>query len=219
LKIVRRIFRSARLEGLILKDPAEDIKAVRNRGARTRRPFTVGELRAILEIADDEWTSLVRCGLYLGQRLGDLASLTWSQVDLQRGEIRLVVRKTGRRLLLPIAPPLHAHLLTLAGADTPDAPLHPRAHAAVSHGQASRLSAQFAKLLVAAGVVAPGSHGKQALSFHSLRHTAVSLLKDAGVPDSVVMALVGHTSVAMSERYTHVGKEALARAAAALPEL
>jgi integrase len=56
-------------------------------------------------------------------------------------------------------------------------------------------------------------------SFHSLRHTAVSLLKDAGIPDAVVMALVGHESTAISYRYTHVGKESLAKAAAALPEL
>ena len=57
------------------------------------------------------------------------------------------------------------------------------------------------------------------LSFHSLRHTAVSLLKDAGVPDSVVMALVGHESTAMSHCYTHVGKEALSRATQSLPVL
>jgi integrase len=57
------------------------------------------------------------------------------------------------------------------------------------------------------------------LSFHSLRHTAVSLLKDAGVADAVVMAIVGHSSVAMSHRYTHVGKEALQRATAKLPEI
>jgi integrase len=56
-------------------------------------------------------------------------------------------------------------------------------------------------------------------SFHSLRHTAVSLLKDAGIPDAVVMALVGHESAAMSQRYTHVGKEALSRATRSLPEL
>jgi integrase len=55
-------------------------------------------------------------------------------------------------------------------------------------------------------------------SFHSLRHTAVSLLKDTGVPDAVV-ALVGHESAAMSHRYTHVGKEALAKAAGSLPEI
>jgi integrase len=44
-------------------------------------------------------------------------------------------------------------------------------------------------------------------------------LKDAGVPDSVVQALVGHESAAMSHRYTHVGKESLARATSALPEI
>jgi integrase len=53
----------------------------------------------------------------------------------------------------------------------------------------------------------------------STGHTAVSLLKDAGVPDAVVMVLVGHESATVSHRYTHVGKEALARAAAALPEI
>ena len=67
-----------------------------------------------------------------------------------------------------------------------------------------------------------GGRGKrqgQELSFHSLRHTSVSLLKDAGVPDAVVMALVGHNTAAMSRHYTHVGKEALAKAARALPEI
>jgi hypothetical protein len=33
------------------------------------------------------------------------------------------------------------------------------------------------------------------------------------------MAMIGHESAAMSHRYTHVGKEALQRAAASLPVL
>ena len=53
----------------------------------------------------------------------------------------------------------------------------------------------------------------------SLRHIAVSLSKDAAVPDAVVMVLVGHESAAMSHRYTHVDKEALAKAAKTLPEI
>jgi len=57
------------------------------------------------------------------------------------------------------------------------------------------------------------------LSFHALRHTAVSLLKDAGIPEAVVMQLVGNDSQAMSARYTHFGIEALAKAAATLPEI
>jgi hypothetical protein len=33
------------------------------------------------------------------------------------------------------------------------------------------------------------------------------------------MAMVGHSSTAMNHRYTHVGKEALAKAASSLPEI
>jgi hypothetical protein len=40
-----------------------------------------------------------------------------------------------------------------------------------------------------------------------------------GIPDAVVMALVGHESTAMNHRYTHVGKEALAKAEKTLPEI
>jgi integrase len=110
--------------------------------------------------------------------------------------------------------------------------VHPRASEIVraQHGRVGTLSNQFAELLVAAGLREPQTHrsrgigrgGKRAgldLSFHSLRHTAVSPLKDAGVPDAVVQALVGHESAAMSAHYTHVGREALARAAATLPEI
>jgi integrase len=47
----------------------------------------------------------------------------------------------------------------------------------------------------------------------------VSLLKDAGVPEAVVMEMVGHDSPQMSAHYTHVGQEALEKAAEALPEI
>jgi hypothetical protein len=46
----------------------------------------------------------------------------------------------------------------------------------------------------------------------------VSLLKDAGIPESVVMELVGHDSKSMSAHYTHA-VEALEKAVAALPEI
>lgn len=49
--------------------------------------------------------------------------------------------------------------------------------------------------------------------------TAVTLLKDAGIPEAVVMEMIGHDSEQMSAHYTHVGREALEKAAAALPEI
>jgi len=43
-------------------------------------------------VANDEWRSLILFALYTGQRLGDLARLCWSNLDLVKGEVRLVTQ-------------------------------------------------------------------------------------------------------------------------------
>ncbi|MDQ3624436.1 MAG: tyrosine-type recombinase/integrase [Verrucomicrobiota bacterium] len=234
LKALRMVFRAARRDKVITEDPSEFVNVTKKASPERRRPFTIPELKAILSVADEEWKSLVLFGMYTGQRLGDLASLTWQNVDLVREEIRLVTRKTGKTMSLPIAAPLRKHLESLPSSDAADAPLHPRAFALMrkQQGRTGHLSNQFAGLLADAGLREKQAHRKThtsegrghgrapgGLSFHCLRHTAVSLLKDAGIPAAVVMELVGHDSEQMSEHYTHVGKEALARAAASLPDL
>lgn len=49
------------------------------------------------------------------------------------------------------------------------------------------------------------------VSPHDLRHTAVSLARDNGAPDTAVRDLVGHTTTSMTSRYTHTTPETLAR--------
>ena len=41
------------------------------------------------------------------------------------------------------------------------------------------------------------------ITFHSLRHTFVTRLADAGVPESVRRQLVGHSNAATHDRYDH----------------
>ncbi len=91
------VFEQAKRDGLIADNPAESIKQLNRGGRSNRRPFTIPEIERLLETADDEWRSLILFGLYTGQRPGDLARLTWTNVDLAREEIRLVTSKTGRQ--------------------------------------------------------------------------------------------------------------------------
>jgi len=56
-------------------------------------------------------------------------------------------------------------------------------------------------------------------SFHSLRHTAVSLLKNAGVSDAVARDLVGHESAEVSRLYTHIEDRVKLEALNKLPKL
>ena len=56
-------------------------------------------------------------------------------------------------------------------------------------------------------------------SFHSLRHTFVSLSANAGVPLPVVQSIVGHCSSAMTRHYYHENETVLRQAVAAIPAI
>jgi integrase len=231
LKCVRMLFKTAKRDNAIADDPTEFVELVRREADSEKRPFTVPEIRAVLSVADQEWQSLIRFGIYTGQRLADLATLTWANIDLQRNELRLVTRKTGKRLILPLAPPLRCHIEAITAGDEPDVPLHPRAFAiATRQRRSGALSNQFAELLAQAGLREKPTHKKvgegrgsrrrrSQLSFHSLRRTATTLLHDAGIPLAVAQQLIGHDSEEMHRHYINVGREALDRAAAALPTI
>lgn len=232
LKAVKMLFLSAKRDGLIADNPAEDVKTVTQRGEkRSRRPFSLDELRSVLSVADEEWKSMILFGLYTGARLSDVASLTWENVDLAAKELRFIARKTGKTTILYLDGPLATHIDALSVPDSPKTPLHPRAFAIVENqGKTGHLSNQFADLLAQAGLRKKQPHrktereqgrrrGNGGLSFHSLRHTAVTLLKEAGIPQAVVMELVGHDNQEMSQHYTRVGRKALEGAARAFPDL
>jgi integrase len=111
-----------------------------------------------VSVADPEWRSLVRFGFYTGQRLGDLAALRWSNIDLATGEIRFVTAKTGRRMIIPLSDGLR-RIASLAPSDQTDAVIHPRAFAILeANGNASMLSRQFGELLSVAGLRAKAPH-------------------------------------------------------------
>jgi integrase len=100
LRAVKTLFKSAREDEVIAEDPAVSVKSAHNKAtSANKRSFTLDELRVVLDVADPEWKSMVLFGLYIGQRLADVATLRWSNVDLVKGEIRLTTRRTATTLL------------------------------------------------------------------------------------------------------------------------
>jgi integrase len=51
---------------------------------------------------------------------------------------------------------------------------------------------------------------------HDLRHTAITKLAESGASDSTIMAIVGHLSRAMIERYSHIRMAAKRQAVEAM---
>jgi integrase len=217
-------------QGLLTVNPAANVKLLKSSSESKRRAFTLSEIKRILKACGDniEWRGLVLFGLYLGQRLGDLARLTWRAVDFHSDEIAFTARKTGRRIVLPLVQPLSDYLASLPASDNPDAHIFPNA---AKHKRTASLSNQFREILVDAGLVEPRdyrrvtikgrAHAREAseISFHSLRHSAVTLLKASGLSDVFAREIVGHESAAISRHYTHLSTDDLRSAMQRLPDV
>jgi integrase len=229
LKVLRVCFGEALRQGLLTVNPAVRVPVLKLRDKSARRAFTLPEIKRILKACgdDQEWRGLVLFGLYLGQRLGDLARLTWRAVNLEAGEIAFTTRKTGRRIVLPLVQPLIDYLASLPVGDSPNAFIFPRAASAKRTGA---LSNQFREILADAGLVEPRGHESKGkgrsqaretseISFHSLRHSAVTMLKASGLSDVFAREIVGHESAAISRHYTHLSTDDLRAAMRRLPDV
>jgi len=223
LKTVRALFGEAVRAGLVSVNVAGRVKVLKQ-AETTRRAFTISEINRLIKKAEGEWKGLVTFGIFTGQRLGDIARLTWRSLDLDSNEIRFLTAKTGKRLAFPLLRPLADYVATLTAPDDPDAPLFPNAHASVvKEGRVVTLSNQFHALMADTGLVAKRTHvskgkGRGAkreggqVSFHSLRHSTVTMLKRAGVSDSMAQEIIGHDSIAVSRGYTHLDSADVSKA-------
>jgi integrase len=230
VKIIRMALKDSQIAGLVDTNVAVGVRPVKHRGkVNARRAFTLPELKNILSKASGEWRGIILFGLYTGQRLGDIAKLTWQNLDLDRQELAFVTSKTGRNQRIPLAGPLQRLITKLDAGDNPKQPLFPRAAAV---GLTGTLSNQFYEILIDAGLAETRSHaaaatGKgrssrrafNALGFHALRHTATSLLKNAGISPAIVQDIIGHDSPAVSAHYTHIEESAKRKALNAIPDL
>src|SRR5215831_3396097 len=85
VKVLRICLGEAVRQGLLAVNPAVRVKLLKSTTESKRRAFTLNEIKRILRACGDdtEWRGLVLFGLYLGQRLGDLAKLTWRAINFE----------------------------------------------------------------------------------------------------------------------------------------
>jgi len=239
--LLRLVFRVLAKPGRIQFNPFADIgtkKAIQH----GRRELTVEELARVCAAATGELRTLFAIGIYTGLRLGDCATLGWGEVDLIRGAIVRIPNKTARRNPKPVTIPLHPALAGVL-AETPEKKRRGYVLPGMSASyRANRcqvtdiVQKHFADCEIVCHAAGTGlvkitdekgkekmkHSGKRAIvevGFHSLRHSFVSLCRASGAPLSVVEAIVGHASPAMTRHYTHTGEAAARVSVNALPSV
>ena len=238
--VLREIFHVLSAKAGLVDDPWEGVRLHAD-DCHSRRELTLDEIERLMKAATKaggEWKRLFTIGIYTGLRLGDCCCLDWNSVNLERGVIQLIPTKTrkhahGQPVTIPIHPQLHAELSTpipespstrsTCSTRLPSPFVNPtladwykNSKWRISHG----LELIFKAAHIETSVRIEGRRTRTPeATFHSLRHTFVSLAANAGVPLPVVQSIVGHSSTAMTRHYYHENEDVLRQAVAAIPAI
>jgi integrase len=177
--------------------------------------LTFEEADALLAASRDELLRMVCLALRTGLRTGEILALRW--VDVEEAGRRIVVRrsavegnvgppKNGRAREIPLTSDALAALQAQRATAKRRELVFPHpGHGGIRMGQDLWTPLQDAA--TAAGLL-PRPSGKEAMGWHTLRHTFASHLVMRGAPLKAVQELMGHASMEMTMRYAHLAPEA-----------
>lgn len=200
------IFSFAVEYGLIEQNPVRGVKRYRdNRRDRFLSPAELARLGDVLtqleaDGADPRHVAIIRLLALTGARKSEIACLRWSELDLDRGLLRLRDSKTGPKVI-PLGEAARELLAALKPNDSrylfPD----------------RRRPDQPTANLDWAWVGIRRKAGLEDVRIHDLRHTFASagLASGEGLP--LIGKLLGHAHVATTSRYAHLADDPLRAAA------
>lgn len=187
---------------LIDRNPLRDVGKKKESRGRVRF-LDDTERRALLAACENStWTGLyglVLLALTTGARRGELLALRWADVDLNRDIPRAIVRvsKNGDPRVLPLIGTALGELRVLkAQADPNSHFVFARKGADVPYRS---FDGHWYRALAAAGI--------RDFRFHDLRHTCASYLASQGASLLEIADVLGHRTMAMVKRYSHLTKE------------
>jgi len=167
------------------------VKLLRDDSKRLRY-LSIEECQTLINSCDPHLKPVVITALNTGMRKGEILNLKWDNIDLRHGFILLDITKNGERREIPINDTLRQSLQAITRRlDIP--------HTFYDHVTGNRyqdVKRSFKTALRKAGI--------RDFHFHDLRHTFASHLIMAGIDITTVKELLGHKTLTMTLRYSHL---------------
>ena len=146
--------------------------------------------------------------LHCGLRAGEIFSLTWKDVDQDHGLITLLDTKSGKTRTLSMTDDIKGIFKQMEPGAKQDLVFPAR-----GGGKSKQISKAFSRAVEKAGLNDGIDDRRQRVTFHTLRHTFASWLVMEGISLYEVKELLGHASLTMTERYSHLAPDRNRKAA------
>ncbi len=184
--------------GWIEFNPVKNVSKLKEPRGRVRY-LTADEkvrlLKACTESASPYLSLIVRIALSTGMRKGEILGLTWQDVDLITGRLLIRESKNGEQRSIRIMPDVHSLLL--------------------EHSKLRNINSNFVfpsqdqhkpASIKTAWENALKSAKIEDFRFHDLRHTTASYLLMSGSSIAEIAEVLGHKTLAMVKRYSHMSE-------------
>jgi len=196
LSCLKHMFSKALDWKMMKENPMKSVKLFKEPPGRVRY-LTEDEIKRLLSCCASYLKPIVIMALNTGMRKGEIFTLTWADVDMVNRMIRITNSKNNESRYVPINDTLFAALLKLGDNSKTDRPLF-----IWKNGKRiRRIYNGFRNAMERAEI--------RNCRFHDLRHTFASHLVMRGVDIRIVQQLLGHKTLAMTMRYSHISNEAM----------
>jgi integrase len=192
----KTIFNKAVRNGKAERNPAQGVKQLKENNARDRI-LSPEEYARLLAHSPAHLRPIIKLAYYTAMRRGEILNLTWGQVDLKEGFIKLRPEdtKTYEGRLVPLNREL-VEMFKALPRGFPQAPVFT---------YKGRSMAEMKRSFVSACKRA----GVEDFTFHDLRHTAINNWRLSGHDFFRIMAASGHKTMSVFKRYNTVSKNEL----------
>lgn len=173
------------------------VKKLQKRNANARdKILSKEQFDRLIECSPRLTKCLLITAFYTGMRRGEILALTWNKVNMERRLICLEAADTKDRepRQIPISEPLYEVLKSIPKA------VHDNHVFQYKGKPVSDIRTGLIKACKAAQIPY-GRFVKDGFVFHDLRHTFNTYMRKAGVPESLIMDITGHSTREMFDRY------------------
>ena len=192
LACLRMMLNKAIEWGYLSSNPMCKVKLFSEKDNQKERILTRDEEARLFAACSAHLSPVLLVALNTGMRRGEILNLRWKHIDFEARQIRVENTKSGRTRHIGINSSLSEVFKQLKGVQGPDSYVFVNPETGTKY---TDLKTAFKGACIRAKIVG--------LRFHDLRHTFATRLVQNGVDLITVKQLLGHSTVTVTERYTH----------------